>query len=649
MFNIDQTSQDEKEPRVATGDSRRTGSPIDVRRVAHAIIANKRMLVSVVIAASIAGITIAKLALPKTYAANATLLWEPPPALHGEASRELVTLAQSVKLPANLLLVRDGLHRDESVERLAKSVDVTFGDNTMLIGITGSDHDPAAAAQLTNKVVDVFLGAQREIAANRLRGSVDALRESLRQSESALADSRAKYDAFRAEYHVDDFSLEVQSSIVELARLRTSAHDAEIELHGLQAQESALAHAQSASAPIVITSTSEEHTDEARLARSETELAALRSKYSEDHPSVLALAAEVNVLKQRAKTLPPAVTAQTLGRNPIYDAIATQAQESRVGRSSMEERAKALAEVQREAEARAKTLTGVQGEAARFLADVNTNEEHVNLLLKQLAMAEDDVRGATSGFQLVSRATPPDHAERGFGRIVAIALPLAALLTAIAIVIWRELRGMRVKTTNEAAFWARAPVLASTAWPNDNTETVEPMSRYIADAFEGRQGVVGISAMRTGIGISDITHAVADRLRWRGKRCAVIEVRDEEALRPLGYFLADALENHRFTNELAELRANNDLVFVLAPPVSDPISLRASLRGVDALLVVLESGDSNAADLGGLRATLGLESLGIGLVITNVPSDLVSWSERASGDSNRVWRCSAPSVVEGEA
>jgi hypothetical protein len=315
----------------------------------------------------------------------------------------------------------------------------------------------------------------------------------------------------------------------------------------------------------------------------------------------------------------------------------------------MEERAKALAAVQREAEARAKTLTAVQGEAARLLADVSTNEEHVNLLLKQLAMAEDDVRGATSGFQLVSRATPPAHAERGLGRIVALALPLIALLGAIAIVIWRELRGMRVKTTAEAAFWGRAPVLASTAWPNDNTETVEPMSRYVADAFEDRQGVVAIAAMKTGIGISDIAHAVADRLRWRGKRCAVIEVRDEQALRPLGYFLADALENHRFTSELAELRAKNDIVFVLAPPVSDPIALRASLRGVDSLLVVIESGDSNATDLGSLRATLGIESVGMGLVITNVPVDLVSWSERASGDSARAWRCSAPSVVEGGA
>ena len=635
MFDAEHA--DERESEVAGAGAPRAGAPIDVRRVARALRAKRRILLGVVLGASVAGVAIAKLALPKTYAANATLLWEPPATLHGEPARELVTLAQSVKLPANLLQVRDGLHRRERVERLAQSIDVSFGDNTMLIGITGHDRDPAAAALFTNKVVDVFLGAQREVAATRLRGSVEALRTSLSESESSLAESRKKYDAFRAEYRVDDFSLEVQSGIAELARLRVSAHEAEIDLHGLQARESALEHAQSVSAPNVVISTSEEHTDEARLARSETELAALRSKYSEDHPSVRALAAEVEVLKGRAKTHAPAVTAQTLGRNPTYDAIRTQAQESHVGLSAMEERAKALADVQRAAEERAHKLTAVEGEAARLLADVNTNEGHVNLLLKQLAMAEDDVRGASSGFQLVSRATPPDHPERGLGRVVALALPLLALFSAIALVLWRELRGMRVKTTKEAAFWGRAPVLGSTSWPNDERETVEPMSRYVADAFEERQGVVGIAAMCRAPGISAITNAVADRLRWRGKRCAILEAR-EHVLQPLNGGLADALEHHRFANALAELRAVNDIVLVLVPPVSDPLSLRASLRGLDALLVVLESGYSSAPDIAGLRSTLGLDSLGLGFVLTNVPRPLVSWSGRAAGDASHVWR-----------
>ena len=187
MFNIERDRSDEPSPASSTGSRREAGAPVDVRRVARALFANRRMLVCALVGASIAGVVLAKVVLPRTYAANATLLWEPPPAVHGEAARELVTLAQSVKLPANLLLVRDGLHSNERVESLARRIDVNFGDNTMLIGITGSAGAPAEAAELANKTVEVFIGAQREVAANRLRGSVEALRQSLGQSEAALA------------------------------------------------------------------------------------------------------------------------------------------------------------------------------------------------------------------------------------------------------------------------------------------------------------------------------------------------------------------------------------------------------------------------------------------------------------------------------
>jgi uncharacterized protein involved in exopolysaccharide biosynthesis len=645
MLNAEHIQTEDDQDLVAAP-QRPAGTPADPRRVARALFARRRTLACVLLGASVGGVILAKVVLPKTYAANATLLWEPPPALHGEPARELVTLAQSVKLPANLHRVREALHSDQKLESIAKRIDVSFGDNTMLIGITGSGPDPASAAAFTNEVVDVFLGAQREVAANRLRGSVEALRQSLAQSEAALAQSRNTYDAFRSEYKVDDFSLEVQAGITELARLRTSAHDVQVELQGLEAREAALKTAQSSNAPNVVLSTSEQHTDGARLAVSETELAALRSKYSEDHPSVLALSAEVTALRQRAGTLPPAVTSEIRGRNPSYDAIRVQAQESEVLRRATEERAKALADVERAVESRARTLTAVEGQAGRLLADVSTNEEHVNVLLKQLATAEDDVRGATSGFQLVSPAIAPDSSERGIGRIVASALPVFALLIAIALVLAREFRGMRVKTTSEAAYWARAPVLASTSWPADERESIDTLSRYVVDALEPRRGVVGIAAMDDAGRTPEIASAVASRLRWRGKRCAVVDARElprdaEES------GLADSLERGEFTKALAELRATNDVVLVLVPPVSDALSIRASVRGIDSLVVVLKSGDTRAPELAALRATLGLESHGLGIVLTKVPRDLLSWGGRASGDPGLVWR-SAQTLVGGE-
>jgi hypothetical protein len=152
--------------------------------------------------------------------------------------------------------------------------------------------------------------------------------------------------------------------------------------------------------------------------------------------------------------------------------------------------------------------------------------------------------------------------------------------------------------------------------------------------------------MSEGVATAAIANAVADRLRWRGKQCAVVEAR-AHAHQSDKYGLADAFERPEFTNALAELRASNDVVLVLVPPTSDALSLRASLRRLDSLVVALDSGETRAPDLAALRATLGLESQGLGIVLTRVPSDLLSWGGRAAGDPSRVWRA-AQTLVGGE-
>jgi uncharacterized protein involved in exopolysaccharide biosynthesis len=635
MFRPDLAAEETpKAPPATPGET--GGMVVDPRRILRAIGRVKRPLVGLLLGASLVGAVTAKLVLPKTYAAKATLLWEPPASAHTEGGRELTTLAQSVKLPTNLLAVRSELHRTETIEALAKSIDVTFADNSRLIEITGKDSERSRAAGLANAMVDVFLRAQRDVASNRLREVVLALRQSLLQSEKALSDSRTKYDHFRAEHHVDDFPFEIQGAIAETARLRVSAHDAEIELQGMQARESAFRHAQAASPTSVVMSQTEENTDASRLGRAETELSALRAKYSDDHPSVLALEAEVSGLKARARGMPHAVVGQTLGRNPVYDSLGAQLEESRAVRTAMAERARALGVVQREAELRATQLTAVQGEAARLLANVNANEEHVNVLLKQIAMAEDDVRVASSGFQLVSGATPPERAEKGFGRVVAIAVPALTALIALLVVVYRELRGMRIKTASEASYWGRAPVLASTSWPEDDGEPSAPAERYLADAFERRSGVVGIAPMGEGESAVALASAVVSRLEARGRTCVIIDAR-ESLYGARGAALADAIEHRSFADGIEKLREVRDHVLVLLPTTAQPMALRASLRSLDSLLIVLQSGKVRATELAALRATLGLKRGGLGLALTHVPRDLLTVTSVAYGDRHEVW------------
>ena len=522
-----------------------------------------------------------------------------------------------------------------SIEALARDVEVAR-ENSMLITVQGKGPTRDAAVEVANTTVDVFLEAQHEVAANQLREGVVAMRKSLTEAEGALTESRQRYDAFRAENHVDDFPAEIQAAIASLPSARVRTRRA-IELQGVQAREASLRRAQGEAPSNIVLSRSEIDADSARLAQAETELAGLRARYAEDHPMVQSLAAEVAALRARANVVPPSVTAQTLGRNPMHDSLALQVEESSAARRSVEERARAVTRVQSEAEDRASRLTVVQGEAARRLADVTANQEHVALLLKQIAMAEDDVRGASSGFQVVSRATPPEHSEHGIGRIFAVASPLLALLYLAVRVLTRELRGLRAKTATEVAFWSNAPVLGSCT--REDPTTTDQLARDVADALEKRAGVVGIASWDDERDAESVAELAGARLARRGRGGAIWQYRslatdDHET----GVALADLLEGETFRDEIEALRVSNRTVLVALPSLREPMAIRAALRGLDALVVVVGSGGPDVKSLALLRRVTGLERRGVALVVRNVAPGFFARETRAVGDPALLWR-----------
>src|SRR5690606_21967383 len=82
-------------------------------------------------------------------------------------------------------------------------------------------------------------------------------------------------------------------------------------------------------------------------------------------------------------------------------------------------------------------------------------------------------------------------------RLVAMVLiPLLVLLGAIVFVLGREIEGLRVRTPSELAYWADAPVIGATSWPNEPgclDELIEGLDDLVPTA-RGEFLVVGASA-----------------------------------------------------------------------------------------------------------------------------------------------------------
>jgi uncharacterized protein involved in exopolysaccharide biosynthesis len=621
--------------------------PVDPRRILEVLRRNGRWVLGACLLALVAGVVLATSVLSKTYSASASLLWEPPATVRSDAQRELSTLVNSVKLPVNLEQVRRKLVYKETLTQLARRLEVTTGEGSMLITVTGKASSRQAAADLTNAVVDVFLESQKRVSEARLQETAKALKQGLEQSQRALGEARSRYDAFRRENRIDDLAAETQAAIEELARLRVAENNARVELEGALSQERAQPAGRAVDpAPPPQPVPPPSRPADARVAQLEGELAEARSRYTDSHPRVRALESEIASYRARAPAEPrpataPAPSLASAGTTPP-DARAPVARilDPGAGRRSIEHRRKALETVIRDAERRASKLTGVQGQAAQLLADVTVAQDHTTSLLKQSATAEDDVRGASSNFQVVSRAAPPELADKGLGRVLVVLAPLAALLATLGVVLGREIGSLRVRTALEASFWSRAPVLWSTPWPFGSEQEARQLGREVADVLEAREGVVGVTAFGDTAAPGELAQLLVDRIATRGGACGLIDLR-ERCLPHPDADLADALEHRSLGEQIARARDAFETVVLVLPSCEQISALRAALRWADALVVIVPSGAVGAPTLAGLRAALGLREGGLGLVVSCVPERLLHPAGRVTGSDKDVWAADA--------
>lgn len=616
----------------------RTGAAVDGWRLLRILKRHKRLLLTLLVLSAAIGAVTGRYLLIKTYVARAVLLWEPPATARAERIREISTLVDSVKIPANLAQVRERLGYQEPLEALAQRIDVESGENSMLITITGRTTNRNTAAALTNAMVDVYLESQKKVSEARLQETAQSLRHSLVQSQKSLDEARGRYDQFRKEHRIGDLGIEVQAAIEEVARLRVAANDARVELDSSEAEESVL-RKQRASAPATIVGATPEENRAltARLAEVEANLADARAKYTDEHPRVRLLSGEASELRNRVNN--PAEQPKATTRNPAYSVLGARVEQSAAAKRAAEQRRKALQDVIQESEDRASKLTSVEGETARLLADVSVLQDHVAALLKQAATAEDDVRSATSYFQIISKATPPEHSEKGLGRIVAVATPLLTMLTALLILGLREMRNLSVRTAAEASYWSKAPVLWSSGWPAGPESETRELGRELANVLEARPAVVGISVCRVNEGDEEtsawLATLVVERLNSRGVASSIIDLRyralEEQA------DLADALEHKQLGEEIRALRADSHATLAVLPNLDDIAAVRASLRWIDALVVIIPSGKVKFTWLDGLRRSLGLMEHGLGLVLVDVPLDLLDSSSRTAAGAYSFW------------
>ncbi|HBP20522.1 MAG TPA: hypothetical protein DEA08_22365 [Planctomycetes bacterium] len=198
---------------------------------------------------------------------------------------------------------------------------------------------------------------------------------------------------------------------------------------------------------------------------------------------------------------------------------------------------------------------------------------------------------------------------------------LLAMLLALVGVLLRELRGLRLRTPAEHAWWARLPVVASTRWTprgeeaDEDDATAETWCAFVGDLEE-----------LAGVGGGETLVVAADpALRSVGVALARLAPVAEGAPREEP---PDASAAPRpFQVGTKRFRA--------WPGPERGAALRRACRDADRVLVLVPAGAFGAATVAGIAARIG-RAEGVGLALVGVGPDLEELSDQV-GEVEAFW------------
>lgn len=581
----------------------RPGFPVDLRSVVSSVAAGKRWIALASTLALIAGTAIAKTKVPREYASELSILWEP--SADGPAEdegRTLRTLADSVKLPVNLAATRERLRVQQTLDRIGRRLDVTSSTETRLIVLHGTGESPEEARSITQTMADVFIEHRASLQRARLDEQLRTIATDAREARNSLETARARYDDFRRAHGIANLPAEQLAAIEHAARLRADADLARAEAEGETAREGALRAAARAQTPLTVLSESQQMFGATQLAEVQGQLTTARARLTHAHPALQSLEAQARALRDGADD--SVRTGRIIGRNPHWDAYTASAATASAVGSSLRRREEILRSSLRETAARVDELASLDGQSSTLLASVSVAERHLAEVLARQAHAEDARRAPSTGLRVVAAAVAPDRPSKSLRRVVIGASPVLGALVALMVLLVRALRGGRVMTPSEVAFWVGAPVIASSDWP-------------------AKKGSLGVLA-------DDVRESIE-----RTTGSTLIVALSEESRATARELAAKLKKTDSSQNETKRRSDSGHDVRAWDGASSGP-ALRRAARAVDRVLIVVESGAHVMWALRAVREQLGTPAP-LACVVVNLRSVFADRADRV-GSAERFER-----------
>lgn len=598
------------------GERARPGFPVDPTRLLRRLIGARYILLLSVLIGGGLGILISAFAFPPSYLSSVTVRFDGMPALPG--------LPQPT--PVAVSAYADGL----LAEPVLRNVQRELGDEVpptlsgMIASITrASDpqsgairaevrgRSPESARSFAAALGQSFIDYQMEQQRARLNDSHRRLGEQLELAREGHRRARAAWDQFRERHGIDSLESE-QGRLASAAELRTEAILAQNELAALEERVARLKREVSRTPKLAISQHSRTSPEAIRLAEAEAELALKEATLTPAHPEITALKRQVQTLRVRiANGRDEPVTTQLYGPNSERSTLALSLAEAESALAQQKGRAEGLRRHADQATERVAAFSAIEGQAVVMLSNLEVQRDLEARLDAERARIAAAILRPDAGFSIVKPAHLPEAAEGNkLATIVKLASPLLALALALAVLLFLELRGLKIRTPAELAYWTGAPVIAASTWPNE-PGGLEELIEGLDDKLPYARGKYLL------VGASPWDASLAETIAHKIESSYLLPARHDES---------GSIEMRQSAGALTKPMRSPMRVSSWGGTTEGPPIRRAS-RLADRVIVIVSSGSINIFEAMRISRRIGRKT-GVGFILVNLPLEDIVLGDR---------------------
>ncbi len=272
------------------------------------------------------------------------------------------------------------LHLTIAPDVLATHVKVVPVTNTAILGVSATWPDAAGAAAIANAYADEFITRERALVAKQADGAVADIAQQIPRAHARVLQTEEALSRYESRNGIADIAAQTTGAIASATLLDTKLNAALVDRDQANAQIANLS-AQLATTPRTTSNGGAIQPNPVaadlrqQIARTNVALRDARRQYTEEHPTVVGLVAQLASLQHELARTPPTVVAERdTAANPVHQQLSQQLANAQATVASDDAQ---IALLRQQRAAMTPTLRSLPGQTSR-LADLQRDLKLAN-------------------------------------------------------------------------------------------------------------------------------------------------------------------------------------------------------------------------------------------------------------------------------